>query len=256
MNENLTHLGRELHRRYDEFGAILVLDDGNKRYLSFGTADEQSAQLNSNPIQLQHEYARAMVAVLCQYEAPLALQHITLLGVGGGTLATTLHHVLPQAEINAVDVRAAVILIAHQYFHLPRDKRLITHTSDAYHFLQQATPQQAQLIICDLYQAEGLDPLVLQADFLNLCAQHLHLDGWLVINLWKEHREQLDSINHLKSLFPTLLHCTTHDGNWILWASRSTKVALKTEAHQRSTALAPLLTFNPWNAVKGFYRHS
>ena len=42
---DLSHLGKEVHRRYDELGIIQVFDDGNKRYLSFGTADEQSCQL-------------------------------------------------------------------------------------------------------------------------------------------------------------------------------------------------------------------
>ena len=46
----LGHLGREIHRRYDEFGPLLVFDDGNKRFLSFGTADEQSCQLKKNPL--------------------------------------------------------------------------------------------------------------------------------------------------------------------------------------------------------------
>ena len=91
----ITHLGRELHRRYDEFGPILVFDDGNKRYLSFGTADEQSCQLNSAPLQLQHEYARAMAAVLVQFSDAALPTQITLLGTGGGTLAAALHHVLP-----------------------------------------------------------------------------------------------------------------------------------------------------------------
>lgn len=251
--DTLQHMGREIHRRYDEFGPILVFDDGNKRYLSFGTADEQSCQLKQAPFQLQHEYARCMAAVLLQFDDWQRALSITLLGTGGGTLATTLHQLLPQACIRAVDIRAAVLQVAHQYFALPRSPRLQPQVADAQQFLQQADAAQAHLIIADLYQASGLDPLVLQSDFLDACQRHLQADGWLVLNLWKEHREQTDCLARLQQRFRTLMHTTTHDGNWILWASNALPCDKKT-AQQRSRACAPLLQFNPWPALKGFYR--
>ncbi|WP_430460857.1 spermidine synthase [Thalassolituus sp. LLYu03] len=251
---DLSHLGRELHRRYDEFGPILVLDDGNKRYLSFGTADEQSCQLKSAPLQLQHEYARSMASVLVQFASLSQVQQVTLLGTGAGTMASTLHHVLADAHIDAVDVRAAVFQVAWQYFGLPRGPRLTTHTSDAGFYLRDAQPGHCDLLIADLYLADGLDPLVLQPDFLKACAGHLSDDGWLVLNLWKEHREQTDCLAHLKALFPLVLQTTTSDGNWILHASRAA-AASKDGARERAKALAAPLGFNLWNSVKGFYRH-
>jgi spermidine synthase len=252
---SLSHLGREIHRRYDEFGPILVFDDGNKRYLSFGTADEQSCQLKSAPLQLQHEYARAMIAVLMQSDASTPPANITLLGTGGGTLASTLFHWLPQATIQTVDLRQAVFQIAQQYFALPRDKRLSTHVSDAAEFLRNSEQGQCDLLICDLYLADGLDPLVLQSDFLDLCERHLSAHGWLVLNLWKEHREQTDCLAQLKQRFPQLLQSTTTDGNWILWASKYAEIADKKTARERCVQRSPLAGFNLWSVVKGFYRH-
>lgn len=252
---NLSHFGKEIHRRYDEFGPILVFDDGTKRYLSFGTADEQSCQLKHAPLQLQHEYARAMCAVLVQFDSLKPPKNITLLGTGGGTLASVLFYLLPNAHLQAVDIRHAVLMVAHQYFALPRAARLTTHVQDAADFLRQADSGQSDLLICDLYQAGGLDPLVLQADFLDLCQQHLAADGWLVLNLWKEHRKQTGCLEQLKLRFFHILQTTTTDGNWIIWASNSAQVADKEKAQQRSVALSPLVDFNLWRSVKGFYRH-
>jgi len=256
----LGHLGREIHRRYDEFGPLLVFDDGNKRFLSFGTADEQSCQLKKNPLILQHDYARCMFGVLTRYDDITAIRNITLLGTGGGTLATVLHERLSEAQIAAVDVRAAVFQVARQYFGLPRSPRLQTFTMDASHYLATATAAQCDLLITDLYQAEGLDPLVLQPDFLKMCAMHLQQDGWLVLNLWKEHREQTDCLQHLKVLFPTIAMNTTSDGNWIIWASRAQQNAAdrtgRDEAKRRCKQLNELLEFNLWQQVKGFYRGS
>lgn len=253
--DNLQHMGQELHRRFDEFGPILVFDDGNKRYLSFGTADEQSCQLNQAPLQLQHEYSRCMAAVLIQTEQFAQIRNVTLLGVGGGTIASCLHHVLSEAVITAVDIRAAVIQVANQYFHLPRGPRLKTQVADAYEFLKSAEPNKANLIITDLYQASGLDPLVLQREFLDSCRTHLQHDGWLVLNLWKEHREQTNCLDELKARFNWVLQTTTSDGNWIIWASNSVPCSKKT-AQQRCREYSPAMQFNLWTLVKGFYRHT
>lgn len=256
----LGHLGREIHRRYDEFGPLLVFDDGNKRFLSFGTADEQSCQLKKNPLILQHDYARAMLGVLAQFNDVSSIQNATLhnatlLGTGGGTLATVLHERLPQINIQAVDVRAAVFQVARQYFSLPRSPRLKTFTTDAAHFLASAESGACDLLITDLYQANGLDPLVLQKDFLELCAAHLKDDGWLVLNLWKEHREQTNCLDVLKTLFPEILHTTTQDGNWVIWACRQRNALPRDKARQQCKQLQPTLGYNLWNASKGFYRH-
>jgi len=231
-----------------------VFDDGNKRFLSFGTADEQSCQLKKNPLILQHDYARAMLGVLTQYGDLSKLQQVTLLGTGGGTLATVLHDRLPHTHIVAVDVRAAVFRIARQYFSLPRSPRLTTFTQDASHYLATAAAGQCNLLVTDLYQSEGLDPLVLQKDFLQLCAAHLSEHGWLVLNLWKEHREESDCLQQLQAIFPHIRMNTTVDGNWIIWASRSTEDITRDAAKQRCKALAGLLEFNLWQQVKGFFR--
>lgn len=252
---NLSHLGQEIHRRYDEFGPILVFDDGNKRYLSFGTADEQSCQLKHAPLQLQHEYARAMCAVLTQFDTQKPPGNISLLGVGGGTLASMLFNALPNTQIQAVEIRRAVLMVAHQYFSLPRHSRLTTHVQDAADFLQQATPKLCDLLVCDLYQAEGLDPQVLQAPFLELCQQHLAPEGWLVLNLWKEHRIQPGGLEQLRKRFPQVLHATTVDGNWVIWASQRASVADRKQARQRSVELSPKVGINLWKRAKGFYRH-
>ena len=62
---------QEIHRSYDELGPIQVMDDGHKRYLAFGTDDEQSCQLIHQPHLLQHEYTRAILLALL-----LSLIHI------------------------------------------------------------------------------------------------------------------------------------------------------------------------------------
>lgn len=249
-------LGRELHRRFDEYGPIQVFDDGNKRYLSFGTVDEQSCQLISAPTRLQHEYLRAMVSVLVQLENPQSVNNVTVLGLGGGSLAAALHELLPQTQIHAVELRGAVAQIAYQYFALPRDKRLKVHIIDAISYVEanHQAQQKTDILFSDLYLAEGLSEQQNNSAFLQQCAGLLTDNGWLVLNLWKEHRQDPLLLNQLKDLFPTLLQATTKDGNWLIWASRSAGADKKT-AQIRAKQLQPLLGFNGWQSVKHFYRH-
>ncbi len=56
--------GKEISRSYDDYGPVIVMDDGNKRYMAFSENDEQSCLLKSEPYLLQHDYCRAMMLVL------------------------------------------------------------------------------------------------------------------------------------------------------------------------------------------------
>ncbi len=249
-------LGREVHRRFDDHGPIQVFDDGTKRYLSFGTTDEQSCQLKSAPFQLQHDYLRSMFTVLTQCQDLSALTSATVLGLGGGSLTSTLWQQLPDAQIHAVELRPAVAQVAFQYFALPRDKRLKVHVSCASDYLTKliSTGLKTDLLFSDLYLADGLNPVQQQQDFLQQSASALADNGWLVLNLWKEHRQDDQLLQLIKRLFPTVMQATTHDGNWILWASRRPALE-KNQAQKRCKELQPQFGFNPWNFCKPFYRH-
>lgn len=249
---DLSHLGKEVHRRYDELGIIQVFDDGNKRYLSFGTADEQSCQLRSRPDQPQHEYTRAMFAIITLLKEP---QRAAVLGVGGGVLIRALFSYFPTLHIDAVDLRRAVILIAQQHFGLPRDLRIQAVHLPATDYLKQASPGSLNVLFSDLYLAEGLDKSQLCNDYLQLCASALADDGWLVLNLWKEHREDGRMLPLLRHHFATVLHATTMDGNWIVWANKSQITMDKKEIRQQAKRLSASLGFNLWQAARGFFRH-
>ncbi|MFK4752422.1 spermidine synthase [Oceanobacter antarcticus] len=246
----------EIHRRYDDYGVIQVFDDGNKRYLSFGTADEQSCLLKHQPIQLQHEYSRAMLASLLLFAEPP--QQISLLGLGGGLLTSAIHRLLPDAQINVVELRAAVLQVARQYFALPRNDHLNVNIADAGVWLAQAPANAVDWLLSDLFLADGLDQQQLQENFLDHCHQHLAPGGWLVLNLWREHRDQAIWLWKLKQRFPITRHATTKDGNWILWAQKPPLAASTIPAAKQAQAQAKRwsaeLGFNVWRAGRPFFR--
>ncbi len=207
---------RSVFKTHDEFGAIEVLDDGPKRILSFGSGHEQSLQLRDAPHIPQHEYARAMMLVmlLCQPKK------ICLLGLGGGSLATAMLHILDECELHTVELRKAVIKVAHRYFQLPRTSRLHTHHCDATEFIDHNT-LRFDLVMVDLYLEEGLDMVQLLPSFIAGCSDTLNDGGWLVLNYWLEHDLELELTQQLQRDFAVVYACNCGGGNRIIYAGKT-----------------------------------
>lgn len=225
--------GKEIYRSYDEFGAVRVLDDGNKRYLAFGDHDEQSCWFKHDPYLPQHDYVRTMLLALlfCNPKQSISL------GLGGGSLNSCLHFHYPELKQQVIELRPAVIEVAYRYFQLPRSKRLEVQNLNAVDYLQAPTGKKADVLFSDIYTVDGLDEQQLQPEYLRRCHDLLKPEGWLVLNCWREHRES-GSLNTLRQLFADIRTCTTQDGNWIIFAgktpSRFSNKQLKANAQQLS----------------------
>jgi len=236
----MSYLGREIHRDHDAYGTIKVFDNGERRYLTFGTDTEQSCVLTRNAADLQYEYTRAMLLpLLFQPSAKRAL----ILGLGAGSLACCLNQHCRQLKLTAVELRQAVIDTAYQYFQLPRGKRLQVLADNAEHFLQHSPNGQHHFIFSDLYGAEEVDNIQLQDNYIALCHQHLHSDGWLVLNCWRNHRSDGDLVDSLRHRFQHVFACNTQAGNWVLLASNMTSLPSRTQLKENAKNWAKTLGF-------------
>ncbi|WP_101756781.1 spermidine synthase [Oceanicoccus sp. KOV_DT_Chl] len=247
-------LGREIYHHHDEFGPLIVFDDGNKRYLAFGAGDEQSCSLKSNPFLLQHDYSQAMLLVLLFIQP----RRLTLLGLGGGCLVTTLHQYLPDINITAVELRPHVVKIAQRFFQLPRSSRLSIVVDDASEFLETHEGEKVDVLFGDIYDAEGLDLQQTQPWFIEACYQQLEDDGWLVLNCWRHHRGEQEMMDTLTRLFADVRTCSTIEGNWVVLAGKKANTIsvgqLKNDAKKWSKVLGYSLLpslgrLQQWRAV-------
>jgi spermidine synthase len=208
-------LGREIHRSYDDLGPIQVIDDGNKRYLAFGTDDEQSCQLIHQPHVLQHEYTRAILLALLMVKP----NHITVIGVGGGGLLTALHHLLPHCILQGVELRREVARLAYKYFQLPKNNHIKMTISDGYQYLENEE-NKTDLIIADMYLAEGIDEQQLSQQFIASSYNRLNDNGWLVLNYWLDHKLDAQLVEALQNYFDQVYMCDTGGGNWVIYAGK------------------------------------
>ncbi|KAA0873975.1 spermidine synthase [Nitrincola tapanii] len=231
--------GKEIHRSYDEFGVIRVLDDGHKRFLSFGLEDEQSCILKSDPGLTQLDYVRAMLLVLVFTEP----RRVLSLGLGAGSLCHALHQALPELKQQVVELRRGVVEVAYRYFQFPRSKRIEVFEMDAHAFLLTEETPPLDVIFSDLYDEGGIASQQMSPDFLFECSERLKSGGWLVLNCWKDHRSER-VLPELKRYFAEVSSCTTQDGNWILLASKQPVEMSVNQRKQRIRDLLPQLRFS------------
>ena len=167
----------------DEEGVIEVVDDLDARALYFGTPARQSAMSHEDPHRLVLSYTRSMLSALLFTREP---RSALVLGLGGGSLPRFLMHTFPMCRIDVVERRAAVVQVAHDYFHLPRSPRLHTHVCDAETFLREQPGRTYDLVLVDLHDPNGTAPLVTEAGFFASCARRLAARGVLATNLWTD----------------------------------------------------------------------
>lgn len=215
VDENLVYRGS------DRDGDILVLDYAGMRVLTFGSIYEQSAYYPDRPFALVHEYTRAMMMVL----GFLAPRHVTVLGLGGGTLLRSAHHYLPQCRYHVVEKRSVVYDIAKAYFGIPDDTRVQVSIGDAMRLLKTANPSSTDIIFSDLYDEYGVSQTQTERPFYRECARALTSAGWLVVNCG--HRPDRDSalLKTLHEYFNEIVTCRCALGNHVIFACKASSVS-------------------------------
>lgn len=196
-----TLMGKELYRIEDETGSILVTQRGNKRLLSFGSGLEQSSVLMNMPHYLIHQYTQIMLLGLLFSDAG----RMSVLGLGGGALAHCLGHYFPDAAIEVVEIRQAVIDIAYDWFDLPRRDHLHVINADAMHYLSKLEQGATDIIFSDLYVAEGMSACQAQLAFIHAGFTALSEQGCLVLNFHQRPDQDSELMVAIKRLFSEII---------------------------------------------------
>jgi len=166
---------------------IRILKTGSHLMLYFvdalsGTLEGPMSRIDlEHPLHLLAGYAQAALLTLIWRPAP---QRICVLGFAGGRISMLLHHHLPAAIIDNVDIDPAFRTIAPAYFGIEFDDRQRLFIDDARHFLETATNHTYDIIIMDAFRddSDQLDHLA-TAQFYRLCARRLAKSGVLCANV-------------------------------------------------------------------------
>lgn len=204
-------------RTKDQWGDIMVIDKKKCRVLAFDPVYEQSSIDLKNPQIPVHEYTQIMLLVL----AFINPRHITILGLGGGSLLHSLHYLLPQCTMLTFELRAKVYEVALDFFLIPTTTNINIMISDAKLAIRRCPDQSTQIIFADMYQSYGMNPFQMQKQFIKQCHRILDDAGWLVINYHKLPELNLSFIHYLQRNFADVFVCPSYSDNFIIFAKKT-----------------------------------
>lgn len=173
---------KHLFHAVDDYGVVEVWRSPEGLILGLGNEVEQTRILPHSPQHLCFDYMRMMLLTLLWKPKP---KRALILGLGGGAQARALLASFPKLALDAVELRPAVVEAAYQALNLRPDPRLSVHIMDAYAFVQEAQTSAYDIIMLDLYDAQGMAPIHADDDFLRHCARILAPRGALAANLWR-----------------------------------------------------------------------
>lgn len=208
----------------------------------------QSAMDLREPLRLQSSYTQAMILSLLWQPTP---KTVFFSGLGGGCLATTLHHHLTRAKFTCVEIAAPVVTAATRYFGFQPDERLSIEISDVRDFLYEDAAHY-DLMFLDIFCDHGVSPEhATTADFLTLCCSRIRNSGLLAMNLGNRDPAFSEVVNSLCDLFDTVYSCRGRGSTTVFFATgqrpRSSRQLEEAtiELEQRHDFLFPL---SPWVA--------
>jgi spermidine synthase len=231
----LIHTERSLYRQ------VLVYDDGSERCLCFTrlcAIGRQSCVDLHQPDYLVFDYTRMMLGALLLSPAP---RRVLVIGLGGGTLPHALEQLLPEANIDVVEIDPAVQRVAEQYFAFRPDARVRVYQEDGRAYVRRMlrTDLRYQLIMLDAYDHQYIPEHMLTREFLEEVRSLLAPGGVVAANTFSSSRlYQNESVTYA-SVFGAFYNLKSN--NRVILAEAGTLPGLD-EIRRNADQLGPALT--------------
>ncbi|HEX6829274.1 MAG TPA: spermidine synthase [Burkholderiales bacterium] len=188
-----------MHRWHASSGDLLELSEKDGvRFLHLGGEQIQSAMRLAAPDELELAYVRAMMGFLLFL--PEA-SRVTMVGLGGGSLAKFIHARLPEVSAVAVEILPEVVAAARCFFHLPPDDiRLQVVVAEGGEYVA-AHPGSCDALLVDGF-ADGAHPGSLTgAAFYEAAREALDQRGVLAVNFIEKTRGFEPALARMEAAF-------------------------------------------------------
>jgi spermidine synthase len=244
----LIHSERSLYRQ------VFVYGDSSTRCLCFTREckiGRQSCIDLQQPNRLMFEYTQMMLGSLLLDPDP---QSILIIGLGGGTLPRTLGRLLPDADIDVVEIDPAVVSVASQYFNYQPGAHQHVYEEDGRAYVRRMlrTDRRYQLIMLDAYDNQYIPEHLLTQEFLAQVRSLLAPNGIVAANTFSSSRlYQNESVTY-RAVFGVFYNLKS--GNRVILASNAPlpSVAQATRNAARYDAAFTALGFKPTSILSLF----
>lgn len=191
------------------------------RYLHFGSPWVQGAMRIARPWSLELDYTRDMMMALLLRPPGRWPRNALLIGLGAASIAKFLYRNRPRTMLTVVEIDAAVVNAAVQFFKLPVDpRRLAIEIGDGHDYLA-ASDREFDLIMVDGFDAKGRVGMLDTLPFYANCRARLAGRGLLVANFLNARRGLAEGLERIGDAFSrratALPHCAS--GNVIVLAA-------------------------------------
>jgi spermidine synthase len=191
----------------------VVSREGNVVALHFGSEYIQSQMVIGDPDFLALAYTRAMMAFEVFLPGP---REITVIGLGGGSIAKWCHRHHPQARLTVVEINPHVIAVGDAFAIPPLSPRFRIFCEDGAKFVADP-PVRSDVLLVDCCTTDRLPPELCSKTFFDNCRNALTESGLMVVNLcWGKHAAIIARIR--KSFGGQILLSSDKDGNTVVYA--------------------------------------
>ncbi|MGE0489783.1 MAG: spermidine synthase [Vulcanimicrobiota bacterium] len=190
-----------LFEKKGPFGTVLVTQEGSLRALKFKRPEgdiEQSRLDLRRPEYLSYEYTRKQLLGLVFVPRP---RKVLVVGLGGASLTRALAHLLPETQIDSIEIDPVVVEAARKFFLYQEGPRLRTFVDDARHHLENST-ERYDLILLDAFDGLDVPDHLRTVEFYQLLGSRLQPDGAVVANLHLRSPLYASDRNTMAQAFP------------------------------------------------------
>jgi spermidine synthase len=168
---------------------ILVYEDQGLRCMKFGIHDagRQTCISLRDPDSLVFNYTKMLLAALYLNPSP---KQILVIGLGGGTMPTTLKKILPDAQIDCVEIDPSVVKVATRFFGFTTGAGVGVNVEDGRVFVKRAqrNTKKYDLIILDAFDHVYVPEHMLTREYLTEVKTLLAKNGVLAANTFSSSR--------------------------------------------------------------------
>jgi spermidine synthase len=181
--ETVLHTERSLYRN------ITVYESDDERCMRFTkqiSARQTCISLKDHD-QLVFNYTKMMLGALYLQPDP---DKVLIIGLGGGTLPSTLSRIFPKAKIDTVEIDPAVVRVAQKYFHFRMTPTITVSEEDGRVFVKRAIQKGTQydLVMLDAFDHDYIPEHLLTQEFLREVKKVMTPGGVLTANTWSSSR--------------------------------------------------------------------
>lgn len=178
-----------LYKKDSPYSTVIVTeDDDGLRTLWFEEGGaRQSVVKVGDPDHLELPYAQVMPVGLAVVDQP---QRVLIVGLGGGTVPSFLHHHFPKTTIDVVDIDPDVVHVAKEYFGFKEDDTMHAFVDDGRRFIEKSRGRY-DIIFLDAFSADSIPYSLSTREFLQATREALTPKGVVVANIWSRRTNKL-----------------------------------------------------------------